>query len=60
MAHHALSYNQSILEHFEQKFLSDDAIDSSGVPRSIIALYTLIIRCASESKTVPDVRESLA
>jgi hypothetical protein len=28
-------------EHLEQKFLSDDAIDSSGVSLFITALYTL-------------------
>jgi hypothetical protein len=30
-----------MLEHFEQKFLSDDAICSSGMPRFMTALYTL-------------------
>ena len=35
------SYSHNMLEHFEQKFLSDEAVYSSGVPRFMTALYTL-------------------
>jgi hypothetical protein len=36
--HQDLSYSQSIAEQLEQKFLSEEAIDSSGVSLFITAL----------------------
>ena len=54
-AHQVSSYNHSMLEHFLQKFLSDEAICSLGVSRSMTALYTL--RYELEVKSKGDFRD---
>ena len=41
LSYQVSSYTQSMVEHLEQKFRSDEAIRCSFVSRSMTALYTL-------------------